>query len=58
MIVKNHFNELVDMDHIERTWHEAQELYTIKSSLINGQTEYWDYYSFMEHNPDYVWSDE
>jgi len=58
MIVKNHFNEEVDIMTIERLRRKDTDPYKIiQARLINKQIEYWIYDEFMLYNPDFEWGE-
>ncbi len=57
MLVRNHFNEEVEIKYLKRMKKTNSVFYFIvKARLENEQGEYWNYKDFQEYNPDFDWS--
>ncbi len=58
MLIKNHFNEEVDVERLKRIKNPINNIFYlwIKVRLSNGQGEYWNYEDFNTYNPDFNWS--
>jgi len=57
VLVKNHFNESIEVKSIRRKKIESKESFLIKVRVDDSQTEYWNYDNFMKYNPKWEWVD-
>ncbi len=55
MIVKNHFNEEIEVDYIKKI--ERVSGCIVKVNTGSGYTEYYNYDNFMYYNPDFDWDE-